>query len=127
MEILKIAGLGLCAVILITIVKNHKPELGMPTAMACSLLLLYFLIDSMKYAVAYVAGIYDGLETGKTYLPIILKILAIAYITEFTTQLCKDAGESAIASKIELGGKIMIFCVAIPVFTSMLSLVEQML
>lgn len=127
MEILKIAGLGLCAVILIIIVKNHKPELGMLTAMACSLLLLYFLIDTMKYAVAYVAGIYDGLETGKTYLPIILKILAIAYITEFTTQLCKDAGESAIASKIELGGKIMIFCVAIPVFTSILSLVEQML
>lgn len=127
MEILKIAGLGLCAVILITIVKNHKPELGMLTAMACSLLLLYFLIDSMKYAVAYITGIYDGLETGKTYLPIILKILAIAYITEFTTQLCKDAGESAIASKIELGGKIMIFCVAIPVFTSILNLVEQML
>lgn len=127
MEILKIAGLGFCAVILIAIVKNHKPELGILTAMACSILLLYFLIDSMKYAVAYIAGIYDGLETGKTYLPIILKILAIAYITEFTTQLCKDAGESAIASKIEFGGKIMIFCVAIPVFTSILNLVEQML
>ena len=127
MEVLKIAALALCAVILIVLVKNYKPELGMLTAMACSLLILYFLIDSLKYAFAYIANLYNGLETGKNYFPVIIKVLAIAYITEFTAQLCKDAGETAIASKVELGGKIIFFCVAIPVFTSILNLVEQML
>ncbi len=127
MEVLKIAALAFCAVILIVLVKNYKPELGMLTALACSLLILYFLIDSLKYAVAYISNLYNGLETGKTYFPIIIKVLAIAYITEFTSQLCKDAGETSIASKVELGGKIIIFCVAIPVFTSILNLVEQML
>ena len=127
MEVLKIAALALCAVILIVVVKNFKPELGFLTAIACSLLILYFLADSLKYAFAYIAGVYSGIETGKAYFPIILKVLAIAYITEFTSQLCKDAGEAAIASKVELGGKVMIFCVAIPVFTSILSLVEQLL
>lgn len=127
MEVLKIATLALCAVILIVLVRNHKPELGMLTALGCCLLILYFLIDSLKYAFAYIANLYSGLETGKTYFPIIIKVLAIAYITEFTAQLCKDAGETSIASKVELGGKIIIFCVAIPVFSSILSLVEQML
>ena len=127
MEMLKIAALALCAVILIILVKNYKPEFGMLTAVACSLLILYFLIDSLKYAFAYIANLYNSLETGKTYFPVIIKVLAIAYITEFTSQLCKDAGESAIASKVELGGKIIIFCVAIPVFTSILNLVEQLL
>lgn len=127
MEVLKIAALALCAVILIVLVKNYKPELGMLTAMACSLLILYFLIDSLKYAFAYISSLYSGLQTGKTYFPVIIKVLAIAYITEFTSQICKDAGETAIASKVELGGKIIIFCVAIPVFTSILNLVEQML
>ena len=127
MDVLKIAALALCAVILIVLVKQYKPELGMLTAMACSLLILYFFTDSLKYAFAYLSNLYNGLETGKTYFPIILKVLAIAYITEFTAQLCKDAGESAIASKVELGGKIIIYCVAIPVFTSILNLVEQML
>ena len=127
MEVLKIAALALCAVILINLVKNYKPELGILTAMACGLLILYFLIDSLKYAFAYIANLYNGLAMGKTYFPIIIKVLAIAYITEFTSQLCKDAGESSIASKVELGGKIIIFCVAIPVFTSILNLVEQMI
>ncbi|MBR3786294.1 MAG: stage III sporulation AC/AD family protein [Firmicutes bacterium] len=127
MEVLKIAALALCAVILIVLVKNYKPELGTLTALACSLLILYFLVDSIKYAFAYVASLYDGLEAGKAYFPVIIKVLAIAYITEFTAQLCKDAGESSIASKVELGGKIIIFCVAIPVFRSIFSLVEQLL
>ena len=127
MEIIKIAALALCAVALIIIVKNFKPEFGVFTAIACSIVILYFLIDSLRYGFAYIANLYNGLENGKTYFPIIIKVLAIAYITEFTAQLCKDAGESAIATKVELGGKIIIFCVAIPVFTSIFSLVEELL
>lgn len=127
MEILKIAALALCAVMLIVLVKNYKPEFGMFTAVACSVLILYFLADSLKYAFVYMSQLYGQLSFGKAYFPVIIKVLAIAYITEFTSQLCRDAGESSIASKVELAGKVIIFCVAIPVFVSILELVEQLL
>ncbi len=127
MEILRIAALALCAVILIVLVKSYKPEFGVYTAIGCSLLILYFLVDSLKYAFSYMAELYERLDYGKAYFPIIIKILAIAYITEFTAQLCRDSGESSIASKVELAGKVIIFCVAIPVFLSILNLVEQLL
>ena len=127
MEILKIAALALCAVILSVLVKNYKPEFGVYTAIGCSVLILYFLVDSLKYAFSYMAGLYERLDYAKSYFPIIIKVLSIAYITEFTAQLCKDSGETSIASKVELAGKIVIFCVAIPVFISILNLVEQLL
>ena len=127
MEILKIAALALCAVMIIVLVKNYKPEFRIFVAIGCSVLILYFLVDSLKYAFSYMSQLYDKLDYGKTYFPIIIKVLAIAYITEFTSQLRKDAGESSIASKVELAGKIIIFCVAIPVFISILNLVEQLL
>ena len=127
MEILKIAALALCAVILIVLVKNYKPEFGVYTAIGCSVLILYFLVDSLKYAFSYMADLYERLDYAKIYFPIIIKVLSIAYITEFTAQLCKDSGETSIASKVELAGKIVIFCVAIPVFISILNLVEQLL
>lgn len=127
MEILKIAALALCAVMLIVLVKNYKPEFGVFTAVACSVLILYFLADSLKYAFVYMSQLYGQLSFGKAYFPVIIKVLAIAYITEFTSQLCRDAGESSIASKVELAGKVVIFCVAIPVFASILGLVEQLL
>ena len=58
MEILKIAALALCAVILIVLVKNYKPEFGVYTAIGCSVLILYFLVDSLKYAFSYMADLY---------------------------------------------------------------------
>lgn len=127
MEIMRIALLALCSVLLIIIVKNYKPEFGVPTALACGLLILYFLVDSLRYAFVYMSQLYTQLSFGKAYFPIIIKVLAIAYITEFSAQLCRDAGESSIAAKVELAGKILIFCVAIPVFASILQLVEQLL
>ena len=127
MEVLKIAALALCAVILIVLVKNYKPELGMLTALACSLLILYFLTDSMKYAFAYIAGLYHGLENGKTYFPIIMKVLAIAYITEFTSQLCKDAGENSIALKIENSARLIIAYMSLPAVVSLFEYLLDML
>lgn len=127
MEILKIAALALCAVMIIVLVKNYKPEFGILVAVGCSVLILYFVVDSLKYAFVYVSDLYNKLEYGKSYFPVIIKVLAVAYITEFTSQLCKDAGETSIASKVELAGKILIFCVAIPVFISVLTLVEELL
>ncbi|MCI5721054.1 MAG: stage III sporulation protein AD [Firmicutes bacterium] len=127
MEILKIAALSLIAVILITIVKNYKKEFAIPTAVACSILILYYLLDSLRYGFTYITDFYNKLEYGKSYYPIIIKALAIAYITEFTSQLCKDAGESSIASKVELAGKIFIFIVAVPVFASIFNLVTKLL
>ncbi len=85
--------------------KNYKPEFGIFVAIGCSVLILYFLVDSLKYAFSYMSQLYDKLDYGKTYFPIIIKVLAIAYITEFTSQLCKDAGESSIASKVGAGGE----------------------
>lgn len=127
MEILKIAVLALCAVMLIVLVKNYKPEFGIYVSIGCSILILYFLADSLKYAFAYISQIYGRLDYGKAYFPVMIKILAVAYITEFTSQLCRDSGESSIASKVELAGKIIIFCIAIPVFISILNLVEELL
>lgn len=127
MEILRIAALALCAVILIILVKNYKPEFGIFVAIGCGVLILYFMADSLKYAFSYLSDFYNRLDYGKSYFPIIIKVLAVAYITEFTAQLCRDAGESSIASKVELAGKVIIFCVAIPVFISILNLVEELL
>ena len=57
----------------------------------------------------------------------ILKVLVIAYATEFTSALCEDAGEKSIGTKVELAGKIGIFFVAIPVFTSLLNLLDSLI
>lgn len=60
------------------------------------------------------------------YVETILKIIGIAYIAEFAAQITKDAGQGAIASKIELAGKILILAMAIPILTVLIETIIQM-
>lgn len=61
------------------------------------------------------------------YVETILKIIGIAYIAEFAAQITKDAGQGAIASKIELAGKILILAMAIPILTVLIETIIKMI
>lgn len=61
------------------------------------------------------------------YVETILKIIGIAYIAEFASQISKDAGQGSIASKIELGGKILILTMAIPILTVLIETIIQLI
>lgn len=125
--LIKICAVGIASLITISIVKAYKPEFTVEISLCAGLILLYLTIDSLKAGFGFISGIYEELSYGKEYFPIILKVLAIAYITEFTSAICQDAGEKSIASKIELAGKIAIFFAAIPVFTSLLKLLNNLI
>ena len=125
--LLKICAIGIAALIIISIVKTYKPEFTVEVTLCAGMILLYFIIDSLKYGFGFIADIYEDLSYGKEYFPIILKVLGIAYITEFAAAICQDAGAKSIASKVELAGKIAIFFAAIPVFTSLLDLLNSLI
>ena len=125
--LLKICAIGIAALIIISIVKTYKPEFTVEVTLCAGMILLYFIIDSLKYGFGFIADIYEDLSYGKEYFPIILKVLGIAYITESAAAICQDAGEKSIASKVELAGKIAIFFAAIPVFTSLLDLLNSLI
>lgn len=125
--ILKLCAIAVICVILIALIKAYKPEFTIEAVLCASLLLLFYIIGSIQHSFTYLADIYDQLSYGKTYFPIILKALGIAYVTEFTSAICQDAGEKSIAGKVELAGKIAIFFVALPVFTSLLDLLTGLI
>lgn len=126
-SILKISGAALCAVILISLIKVYKPEFTVQIVIASSILLILFIVDDLKAGFAGLEYIYGELSHGKAYFPVIMKALGIAYITEFTSEICIDAGEKAIAGKVELAGKVAIFLTALPVFTSLLELLNSII
>lgn len=125
--LLKICAIGIAALIIISLVKTYKPEFTVEVTLCVGMILLYFIIDSLKFGFGFIADVYEDLSYGKEYFPIIIKVLGIAYITEFAAAICQDAGEKSIASKVELAGKIAIFFAAIPVFTSLLDLLNSLI
>lgn len=127
MEILKIAALALTGVILAALMKGVNKEFSIYIILATVILVFFTIIDKLAEIFTFLEGIYDDISYGRTFFPIILKVLAVAYITDFTAQLCKDSGEGAIGTKVELAGKIVIFYLAMPILTAILELIGTLL
>lgn len=86
-----------------------------------------YLIDQIYVIISMIEKIAASAGVNMKYVETILKIIGIAYIAEFGAQLTKDAGQGAIASKIELGGKILILVMAVPILTVIIETILGMI
>ncbi|ABS74634.2 MULTISPECIES: stage III sporulation protein AD [Bacillus] len=117
MEIVQIVGLGLIATFLSLIVKEQKPTFAFMIVVFSGCVIFLYLIDQIYDIIRMIEKIAVNANVNMVYVETILKIIGIAYIAEFGAQLTKDAGQGAIASKIELAGKILILVMAVPILT----------
>lgn len=125
MTLFKIVGFGIIAVSLIIILKNQRPEIALMCIVASSVIILLFVFDELKNIIDLINSLMSNSSIDSTYIKIILKVIGITYIIEFGKDICKDAGESAIANKIELAGKVIIVSLSIPVVASLVDIVTQ--
>ena len=126
-DVIKIIGIGLLALIIIVILKQYKPEFAIYVSMIAGVLILVLSIQNLSGIINLLQSLANKTYINKSFLSILLKITGIAFITEFAVSICSDAGEKAIASKIEIGSKVIIIAMSIPIITSLLELVIEIL
>ena len=127
MEIIKIAGIALTGVISAALLKSINKDISLYVILATAVIILIAVLGEISEIFSFIENIYDDITYGREFFPVILKVLIIAYITDFTAQLCKDAGEGSIGSKVELAGKVIIFYVAMPILTAILEVINVLL
>ena len=127
MDIVKIIGVGLTATIIIIILKQYKPEFAIYAAIIAGTIILFMVMDKLSAIVKILESLANKTGAGSTFIGILLKITGIAILTEFAVSVCRDSGETAIANKIDLGGKIIIISISIPIITALLELIINIL
>lgn len=126
-EIIKIIGIGLMALVIIVILRQYKPEYAIYVSIIAGILILFFAMEKLTGIINLLKSISEKTYINKGFLSILLKITGIAFLTEFAVSVCVDAGEKAIASKIEIGSKVVIITMSIPIITSLLELIIEIL
>ena len=126
-DVIRIIGIGLLALIIIVILKQYKPEFAIYVSMVAGVLILVLSIQKLTGIINLLQSLANKTYINQSFLSILLKITGIAFITEFAVSICSDAGEKAIASKIEIGSKVIIIAMSIPIITSLLELVIEIL
>lgn len=121
-DVFKIVAFAIVSVVLILLIKQQKPEIALLLTIFSTIALLLFALNKMS-------GVFELLEIlvsksgiNKDFLKIILKVTVIAYIVEFGKNICVDAGQSSIATKLEMAGKVMIVVLSLPIISSLVNI-----
>lgn len=124
MEVIKVVGFAIISTVLIIVIKEERKEFAILLTVICA-------IGIMAYAMSKMSGVIEMLDTltsksniNKEFLTIILKVTGIAYIVEFGKNVCSDAGQSAIATKLEMAGKVIIVVLSFPLINALLTVLS---
>ncbi|MEN6412565.1 MAG: stage III sporulation protein AD [Veillonellales bacterium] len=127
MEIIQIIGMGFVVTLLILIIKRDKPEIAVQLSLALITIIFLLILNKINVVLTLFRDLAEKANISSMYLNTILKIIGIAYITEFGAQVCRDAGEGAIAGKIEFAGKVFVMVMAIPIIALVLDTIIKLI
>ena len=127
MEIIQIIGLGFVVTLLILIIKQQRPEIAVQLSLALATIIFLMVLSKINVVLNLFRDMAAKANISAMYLNTILKIIGIAYVTEFGAQVCRDAGEGAVASKIEFAGKVLVMVMAIPIIALVLDTIVRLI
>ena len=126
-DILKVIGVAFITAITAIILKGAKPELSFAVTIVGILIVLSFVLDMLRGSMSIFATISQmaGVENG--LIKMLLKIVGVGYITEFSAGILNDFGSSSLADKVTLAGKVTIVLLSMPIVESLLTLMNSFL
>ncbi len=127
MDIVKIIGIGLIAVVIILILKQYKPEFAIYVSLIAGIAILFISLTQLSGVLDLLKNISSKANINSQYLSLLLKITGIAFLTEFAVSVSNDCGETAIARKMDLGGKVIIISISIPIITALLETILKII
>lgn len=126
-EIVQVVGLAIVSVVLLLVIRQQRPEVAVLLGLAVGLAVFLMVAQRLAAVLDFLRDLASRAKVDSLYLNTILKIVGIAYMAEIGTQVCHDAGENSVASKVELAGKILILVLAMPIVMAILETILKVL
>ncbi len=127
MEIIKIIGVGFITLIVTIILKEYRKELAIYPVLIGGAIILAFSFGIFENIINFINDISKSSTVNNDFIKILLKITGISILLEYAVSICKDSGESAIANKIDLGGKVILVSMSIPIISTTINALTQLL
>lgn len=121
MEIIKIVSFAFIVLFLFLLFKDKRSDIAVLIILAAGAIMFLFLANELTSIISFFREIADKANIDIVYIGIVLKILAIAYLSTFCAEICRDAGSSSLANKVELAGKVLILGLSVPILMAVLN------
>lgn len=118
---MKLVSAALIGVFLSLLIKDRAPKIAFCLSAVCGVLILTSAAEDISSVVSFADGVFSGSEV----FGLLLKATGLAYITDFASDLCRDAGENGNAKRLELAGKAAIIAMSLPVIGTLFDKVKD--
>lgn len=113
------------AAILATILKKERSEISIMIGLATGIVIFFYVLSQISVVIKFLSQLLEMVAIEETYYMQLLKMLGIAYVAEFASSICKDAGHQSISGMIELFAKLSIVALSIPGLMFLVETLEQ--
>lgn len=124
-ELVKVVFLGIAGVMLAIQFKSQKPEYGLYMGLAVGILVFGYALRQVAAVTTQLGKLRSYLGGAESYLAVLLKVIGITYICEFSADICKDAGYQTVAGQIEVLGKLSVMFAGLPVLFAVIEQIQS--
>lgn len=124
---IKIIVLLLCASVLVTLIESYQKSLVIPITVCAGCIVFLIVFETLKGTVTQIEKLSEQVGLEFTYVKVLMKMLGIAYLCEFSSSVCRDSGQTSFAAKIDMAGKLLILSQSLPVFNELLKIIRAIL
>ncbi|MBQ2897393.1 MAG: hypothetical protein IJE46_03600 [Clostridia bacterium] len=123
MNIIQMLGLALSTVVLTNVLKQYRPEFATVVITILGALFFVYISSSVTKIFDYISRICNYTGINIIYIEVMFKVIGVSYICEFVSAVCKDAGVSSVAVKVDIAGKLIILLASMPVFKELINII----
>ncbi len=127
MDIFRIIGIGLLTCVVALIIKQIRPEFYIVVVITGSIVILFMIVDELRTVFEYFLSIFNKTNLNYELFSNMIKIIGVGFLTEFANGICVDTGNASIGEKVVIAGKILILCLALPIISSLLDVIIEIL
>lgn len=124
---IKISGIVIIALLLSVLLRNYRSEFSLLVVICASIIIFIMISEDLNTIVVRFSEITEGVTGTKQYINLMLKVLGISLIAQLLSDLCRDSGESALATQTETASKVIILIISFPLFESVIEIVTGLL
>ena len=128
MEVMvKLAAVGVTAVVLSAVLKKNTPELALLLALAAGLWMLFLVADGLGAVVVLMEELAEQAGLSEVLLEPVMKTVALSILTRLTAEICRSAGEGGVAAFVETAGGVLALLAALPLVRAVARLMGELL
>ncbi len=125
-EIIRVGALGVVGALAAIQFKGRKPEYGLYIGFAICILIFGYALRQVEAVMEQFDRIRNYLGNGQGYLGVLLKVIGITYVCEFSAGICRDAGMGAVSDQLEILGKLSVMFAGLPILFAVIEQIQSL-